>query len=532
MDVHRVRRLATVLVASQLRSGRSSSDPRSFFGQPSLYAVVDVVLFLGILGLSLGALRSSSLTSSETAALGNALFPFLPLIAVGVVLIAGVMFELTTTSKFAASDAANWLPVTPAEYVSSSATAIAYTYSPALALTFGGLLPFAIYGGTEGLFLATVGLSVLALFEGALLVEMVRSATQRASAIGAGRHGQVSLLLRAVVLVVVILVIQLAFNPVFLLGVAERLSAVGLVTSVVPLFWSTQALTQWAAGDLVLGAVFALGQVGFVALLVYLAGELRVRYWVSTSTEVRLEAHRYAARNPIWALVGLSAVESALTAKDLKGLVRRREMLPTLVFPFVLMILVVAEGTAFGGFGSVLWVGWVAGFFSLLIAGTSLGQERRAFQSMYAYPLSVGNLVRAKAAFVLVPSLFVSVALTLVVGIYFGLPPGSVVGVLLLLVTVSVVLTFWGLVFASRYSDFQDRPRPQFLRPGGMLLATGSGTALLFGMLIPGTVALLSPSSASVPLLLLCAGLAVGFGGLAAAWTVSGFRTLLRELPF
>jgi len=532
MDLHRVRRLAGTLVASQLRSGRSSSDPRSLFGRPELIATVDVVLFLGVFGLAEGAVRASSLDPSRFAQLAAALLPFLPLVAVGVVLVAGVMFELTTTTKFAGSDAANWLPVTPAEYVSASATAIAYTYSPAVAITLGGVLPFALVGGVVPAYLLTALLSIVALFEGALLVEMVRSATQRASSIGAGRRGQVSLILRALVLVVVILVLQLAFNPVFLLGVAQRLSAVGLLTSIVPFFWSTEAVTQWVGGNTGVALAFAAGQVAFVGLLVYVAGELRVRYWVPSSTEVRLEEHRYARRNPVLSVLGLSAAESALVAKDLKGLVRRREMLPTLVVPIVLVILVLVEGTAFGGFGSVIWVGWVAGFFSLLIAGTSVGQERRALQTLYAYPLSAGSILRAKTAFVLLPSFLVSVALALVVGLFFGLAFSVVVGVLLLVVAVSIVLAFWGLVFASRYSDFQERPRPQFLRPGGMLAATGSGMVLLFGILIPGTFALLAPSSSSIPLGFLCLGMAVGVGGLALYWSISGFRALFRELPF
>jgi hypothetical protein len=532
MDVHRVRRLATTLVASQLRSGRSSSNPNSLLGQPQLIAAVDLILFLAVFGLTLGAVRGSSLGSHQIAALANALLPFLPLVAVGVVLVAGVMFELTTTAKFAGSDAANWLPLTPTEYVAASASAIAYTYSPAAALALGALLPFALYGGTLIAYLVTALLTVVALFEGAVLIEMVRSATQRASSVGAGRRGQVNLILRALVLIVVILALQLAFNPVFLLGLAQRLSAVGLVTSVVPFFWATEALTQWVAGNLGLGAAFAIGQVAFVGVLVYLAGELRVRYWVPSSAEVRLEEHRYAARNPVLALFGLSAAESALVSKDLKGLTRRREMLPTLVVPIVLIVLVLVEGGAFGGFVSVLWIGWVAGFFSLLIAGTSLGQERRAIQSLFAYPLSAESLVRAKAAFVVLPSLVVAGVLGLVVGIYFGLPAGDVLGVLLLVVAASVVLTFWGLAFASRYSDFQERPRPQFLRPGGMLAATGSGMVVLFAILVPGTFALLSPSPASLSLGLVSAALALGFGSLAVVWTISGFRRLVTELPF
>lgn len=531
-DLHKIRRLAATLVASQLRSGRSSSDPASFFGRPELIAVIDVVLFFFVFGVTAGAVRASGLPASQLTALANASLPFLPLIAVGVVLIAGVLFELTSTAKFTGSDAANWLPLTPTEYVVASATAIAYTYSPAVALTLGGLLTFALFGGILSAYLVTVLLTIAALFEGALLVEMVRSATQRASGAGSGRRGQLALVFRAVVFIVVILAIQFAFNPVFLLAVTQRISAVRFATALIPVFWATEALSQWTAGNVLFGAAFAAGHIAFVGLLVYLASALRGRYWVPESAEIRLDEHRYAARNPVLALLGLSPQESALVSKDLKGLLRRREMVPTLVLPVIAVILMLAEGNLFGRFGSVVWVGWIAGFFSLLVAGTSIGQERRAFQSLYAYPVSIGNLVRAKVVFALLPSLLVSVAVGLVVSIYFGFSLAVTAGIVLLLATLSVVLTFWGLVFAARYSDFQDRPRPQFLRPSGMLAATSSGMVFLFGILIPGTFALLVPSDFSVPLALVSVGIAAGAIGLAASWTVSGFRQLFRELPF
>ena len=532
MRLHRVRRLAATLIASQLRSGRSGSDPKSFLGRPALIALIDGGVFLAAAGLATAGLEGSHLSVSQLGSLTASFLPFVPLVAVGVVLVAGLMFELTTTAKFASSDAANWLPISPTEYLAASVCAIAYTYSPAVALVLGGMLPIAFQGGNGVLYAATALFAVVALVEGGILVEMVRAATQRASNITVGRRGQVNLVLRAFVLIVVILLLELAFNPVFLIGVADRLSTVALVTAVLPFFWSTEALAQWAGGSANVGTAFAVAQLAFVAALGYLAVDLRERHWVPTPAEVRLEAHRYAARNPVLALFGLSAAESALVAKDLKGLLRRREMLPTLVIPIVLLVLVVAEGGALGGPVSVVWIGWVAGFFSLLIAGTSIGQERRALQLLYAFPLSPRILWRAKAAFVLVPSTVVALGLSVVVGLFFGLPPAVFLGVLLLVIAVSIVLTFWGLAFACRYSDFQDRPRPQFLRPGGMLAATGSGMVLLFAILIPGTVALLYPSGLSVPLGLVGAAIAGVTGTAAVYWTRSGFEQLFRELPF
>lgn len=532
MNLHHVRRLAGTLVASQLRSGRSSSNPRSFFGQPQLFAVIDVGVFLGAFGLLEWGLSSGGLSSADAGTVSRTFLPFLPMLAIGVVLVAGIMFELTTTAKFAGSDAANWLPISSLEYLLASVSAIAYTYSPALALTLGALLPVAALGGATGLYVFSAVLSVVALFEGAILVEMVRAATQRAGSVAAGRRGHLNLVLRALVLIVAILLLQLAFNPVFLLGITQHLASVGIVTALVPFFWATQALTLAVEGNLGAAFGFAVAQILFVVALAYLAADVRQRYWVPAPEEVRLEAHRYAVRHRWLELLGLSPPESAMVSKDLKGLVRRREMLPTLVVPIVLAVLVLVEGAVLGGFVSVLWVGWVAGFFALLVSGSAVGEERKAIQSLYVFPVSPESVVRAKSAYVLVPTFLVSLGLTVVVGVFFGLSPIDVLLVLLLVLAASTVLTFWGLAFAARFSDFQERPRPQFLRPGGMLLATGTGMVLLFAILVPGATALFFPSSWSLALGAACLLLVLASGALAVYETVSGFRQLFRELPF
>lgn len=532
MKLHHVRRLAVTLITSQLRSGRSSSDPQSFLGRPALIFVLDIGLFLASISAAGVVIGISARSQAQLTAIADLWLPFVPLFAVGVVVIAGLLFELTSTTKFAGSDAANWLPISPAEYILASVSAIALTYSPAIAAVLGGLLPLAAYGRTVPLYEATVAFSVLALFMGAILVEMVRAGAQHASDVNVGRRGQASFFLRALVLILLVLLLQFAFNPVFLFGVAQRQSAVAVVTILVPFFWSTEAMNLWVVGNSGAATGFAIAQLAFVAVLLYLASALRERFWAPTPTEVRLQVHQYAAPNPLLAFFGLNAAESALVGKDLKGLVRRRDMLPALAVPLVLIVLVLVEGGTLGGLISVLWIGWVAGFLALLLSSTSVGQERKAIQSLYAFPLSPDNVLRAKAAYVLVPSLIVALGLAALVGLFFRLSPGTFLGVTLLVVGVVVVLTFWGFAFATRYSDFQERPRPQFLRPAGMLAATASGMALLFGILITGAFALLAPSSFSLELGLLATALAVMAGAVAVLWTRSGFRHLFRELPF
>jgi len=532
MNLHRVQRLTATLVSSQLRSGRAGSDPRSFFGRGVVIALADVALFLLAFGGAEAVVRSAPLTASQLALLVNTAAPLLPLVAVAAVLVAGVMFELTTTAKFSGSDAANWLPITPTEYVAASSSAIAYTYSPAIALFLGALLPVAIAAGVLPTYALSAVLSGLALYEGAVLVEMVRATTQRASQLGSGRRGSATFVLRAVLLIVLILVFNLAFNPVFLLGFLQEFSSFSILTALVPVFWSTRAVSEWVGGAPYLGAAFALGQVAFVGLLVYLAGWLRVRFWVPAPTEVRLSAPSAQRGHPVLAALGLSRSEAAIVSKDLRGFVRRREMLPTLVVPVVLVVLLLVEGGTIGRLGSVLWVGWVAGFFALLLAVTSVGQERRSLQSLYAFPITARAVLRAKATSVLFPSLIGAAGMALVVGALFGFSIPACFGLVLANGAGAVVLALWGLVFAARFSDFQDRPRPQYLRPGAMLAAMGSGMVILFAILLPASYAFLAPSSSTAVLGLEAAVFAVAVGTLALYWARTGFDRLFLELPF
>ncbi len=532
MDLHRVRRLADVLVVSQLRSGRSTSNPKSFLGRSVFVGVVDAILFALAVTLGVLLVGSGPSVTGSLDPLVVAFLPFVPLIGVAAVLVAGVMFELTATMKFSASDAVNWMPLGPGEYVAASAAAIAYTYSPAIVLFLGGTLPFAASAGVLPAWILAAVLAGVSLFEGAFLVEMVRAATQRTSSVSVGRRGHLTLVLRAVLLIVVILSFQLAFNPVILLSVVRAVSGLGIAAAVVPFFWGTEAVLDAIAGSYLLAVAFAGAMVLFSALLLAVALRLRGRYWVVSGTEIRLEALEYAAGHPWLRAIGLSPPEAALVSKDLRGYVRRRELLPLLVVPVILIVLVLVEGQSIGVTGAIVWAGWVAGFFALLLAVSSIGQERRALQSLFAFPLTAASILRAKAVAVLLPSLLAALVLGVAVGVLFGLPIVAIGALVALTVGATVVLGLWGLVFASRYSDFQDRPRPQYLRPSAMLAAMGSGMIVLFAIVIPGAIAIEGPLLAQTGPAVAAVILALGLGALAFRSARTGFDRLFRELPF
>jgi predicted permease len=532
MDPHRVRRVADVLVVSQLRSGRSDSNARSFLGRSSFVAIVDVAVFGVTALLATFALQSAGSGAAALAGGVGVFLPLLPLVAVAAVLIAGVMFELTTTAKFTGSDAVNWLPLRPSEYVTASSCAIAYTYSPAAALALGATLPFAVVGGELAAWAFAAGLAGVALFEGAFLVEMVRAATQRASSVSVGGRGRATLVLRAALMVVILVVLQLAFNPVFLLGALNLFAGLGLVGAIVPLFWGTEAVVAATNGAVLVALGFAALLVAFTLALLAAAVRLRGRNWVVAPMEIRLEAIDYAAGHPALRALGLTAAESALVSKDLRGFVRRRELLPLLIVPIILIALVLIEGQSLGLLSAILSAGWITGFFALLLSVSSVGQERKALQALFAFPLSARSVLRAKAVSVLLPALIAAVGLATVVAVRFGQPLATLGGLMLLTVGAAIVLAFWGLVWASRYSDFQDRPRPQFLRPGAMVAATFSGMVVLFAIVVPGAFALQSALPTAAAAALASAAIAVALGATAVVFARSGFDRLFRELPF
>ena len=400
MDLHRVRRLAWVLVASQVRSGGRSADPRSPFGQPGIFAWLDLGLGVGVFAVGTLGLRYLAIPPGELAPWVITVLPFLPLFAVASVLVAGVMFELTTTTKFAGSDAANWLPLRPEEYVLASSVAVAYTYSPAVALVLGAVAAVGVYVGTGALVALAGGLALAALLEGAFLVEIVRSTSQGAGASSA-RRGRVALLLRAVVLVIVIVALQLVFNPVFLFASLRGLSSFGDLTAYLPPFWGTFAILTWAHGSSLVSLLFAAAAVAFAGSLLYLATRLRARVLVGRRRRVPPGGPSLRRRAP--GPPGARPLSGRGRDGD-EGLPRvradSREMLPLLVLPVVLLVVVFLEngvsGSGIGSLGVVVFTGWATAFFALLLATTSVGQERKAIWTLFAAPLPAGSVFRAK----------------------------------------------------------------------------------------------------------------------------------------
>ena len=114
-------------------AGGAGEAASSIFRNAAILGVVDVVCFgvCAAVGYEVAPGRAGA-PDRGGAPLVTAIVQslvFVPVLVPGVVLVAGVLFEVNTSSKFAASDSINWLPVTQAEYVAASTMSIAYAYS-------------------------------------------------------------------------------------------------------------------------------------------------------------------------------------------------------------------------------------------------------------------------------------------------------------------------------------------------------------------------------------------------------------------
>ena len=261
MDLRRVRRLTWVLVASELRSGRGTANPRSLFGQPIFLLVIDafVVGALSVAGsLFFRAVLPTAPTLARLAVTQG--LPLLPLFCLGGVVLAGLLFELNRSVRFSTSDAANWLPLTPREYVLASASAIAYSDSLIAALAIGVALAIGAASGAWAVTLLAIALSANGLLAGALVVEMVRATTQRAAAALSGRSGRAALIGRLLLFVVVIVVFEVFFSPLLLYRLLGAIATLGPIAYWIPVLWAPLSVEGWVGGNLV-------GALGFLVLL-------------------------------------------------------------------------------------------------------------------------------------------------------------------------------------------------------------------------------------------------------------------------
>ncbi len=226
---------------------RSSSQRASvsFFSRPKVMLFIDVIAFIvpalvlqfvvGILPADFNVFLAPIFVQGMIS---------VPVLITSAVIVSGLMFELGQGSAIFSSEAVNWWPVTPREYVAASALSTSSLYSAFLALSAGITLPLAIKFELFYVWPVMVLLSVFALFLGAFIVEFLKSIMNRVSAVAYKKSGRLTMAVRLVALVFLLSIIQMAFQPYVLYWFFDKIVAGIEVIWMVPFVWSSAAMVS------------------------------------------------------------------------------------------------------------------------------------------------------------------------------------------------------------------------------------------------------------------------------------------------
>ena len=495
MNPRKIREITSVLVKSQLRSSRSGALGARLFSNPLVVFVLDVVVFVIAGGLVYAILWALGTLPPDMANLVNTLtlqgVTSLPALIAPFILVAAVLFELSVSSKFASSDVVNWLPVSQTDYVTASVLSVSYMYSFLPALALGAILPLATRTGLLYAWGMAAVLSVISLFAMGALVEIMRAAINRVSSLVYGKAGRGTIVIRLVITVVVILVVELGFNPTILSGLIGSFTGVVSAAFYVPFFWPSVSISYFVQGAPLLAVAFFGLSTLFTLLVLLAAVKVRARYWSPVPVTIEVTGAKYEPHAGFLQTAGLSAAEAAMVRKDLKGYTRRRELIPQLALPVVFVALLVVQQLSMPSSGSngaaanvyPFWL--IGGIMAIIVAASSVGQEGKAILNVYASPVGPRAFFRAKF---LVASIFgwtTVFALLVASSILASTSLEVFLASLAVSLLVAVECTLFGLAVATRFPDLQERPRPRFVRPMGLLVAMVVGVVSAFVTALP-----------------------------------------------
>jgi len=495
-------KFAKVLMISRLRSTRRSIVSRSITSRPILIGLIGIALFIA--ALLFGYLTTVFLSSGGAPLTGPVahqlvvtIFGGIPLFLVGFYFTMGLLWEVNTSTEAESTDAINWLPITPGEYVAASALSTGYTYSPLLMVAFGYALPIGILTGNLAGFLVLVPIALLSTSVGSVSVEILRSALASASTAFNKLGGRITVIMRILGIILILLVTQLLFSGVFLIQIISSLVGTAAAASFVPVFWPTLAITKMLQSDFLGSAGFLGLSIALFLLLSYIALSLRAKYWAVTPGAIHF-AGAGSVSGPSWlGYFGLSYPSIAMLKREIRSATRRKEVVRLMAIPIIMPIMISFPAifspapSSTSGPAQIDPIFLVVPFLfgiglgSLFLGMTSIGQEGRRLWNISALPVSASMLVKSKLLFT-----------SLVSSIGLGL--GAVVSALLLHASIFVILGFLGLglvvilaeaslgiAIGSRFPDFSDGPRPRFVTVVGSIIGAVLGIIEMAIMTLP-----------------------------------------------
>lgn len=419
----------------------------------------------------------------------------LPLITLSFMVLYGILFIIGESAQYASSEMVNYMPITTTEYVLGSSFSTIFMYLFILMAALGFSLAVALPLGFLAVWAVAALLSAFFMVVGGFIAEIIRALVNRVSSTFSKHGGRSAILTRALLILVVLVVSQLFFNPNFLFRVMQWFAPQIQTLWFVPLIWPSVVVVLMAAGNVVEAATYGLLTVAFGVILMGLGVFLRSRYWSPVPVTVKLgggKAGNYGGRGILGSL-GLSQAEVALVRKDARSLFRRKEMVRYLAIPIIITVVMFLNFTfatpetdpleLFYGVGGTCLMG--GGMFGLFISMISMGQEGTAIWNLYTAPLTTRSLFKAK----LVVPVLISILPAAALPVLFSLALGFTFMSSIILVSTSLILcilaVFIGSNLSPRYMDLEEKPRSSYIRGTGIFLGFLELAAVGFVTLLP-----------------------------------------------
>ncbi len=436
------------------------------------------------------------------------LMVFFPSLTAFMSMVYSIQFEFSQSIEAASTDMINWLPIAPTDYVLGSTLTTMYSISQLLAVIFGGSLGAAIFVGRLDLWAVSSLMGILGSLIGAFTLEIIRPLMNRLSHAFLKGRGQFAMITRTVLTLMLLVLVQLVFNPTILMKIASWFSVSILDAWFIPLLWPSLTMLRYIFSD-VMGTLIFAGLSSVLLLVVFLGGvKARAMNWVPTPVSYRLKPVEFkSSKRGILGRLGFSVFESALIRKDFKSLIRRRETLTPFVIPVMITLtFLIAQSGMIGGsappeelrysiLGLMLFNSVILGLSVSLI---SLGQEGGAFQILQITPLEPRSITRAKILHAFIPSFLLMLLTFLAIFSLIG-DPVITAGAFLLGITGVFDVIVVSTIIGAHFVDFTEVPRHRFVRWEGTLIAFLALFALLGVILYPFIVGLLKPEFILTP---------------------------------
>jgi hypothetical protein len=472
------------------------SVPTGFAKSPKINIIVGLAAFL------IAAFLAATFAGAILEGLGASVFMFqiaifLPSLMTLAAIMYGLLFEFSQSSSVGSSDVINWLPIHAVEFVLASVLSMFYFLAPLLGIVFGAALGLAVATSMLDVGLFSLVVSVLGLFLGAFILEIIRAITNRVSSTVYKRSGRSAVVIRMVVFIIIFIAFMLISNVNFLFSILNQF--MGGIDSAwfIPILWPSLTIMSYLSAETLQLIIYALLSIAFTAVLLWTSVKLREKYWVPAPFAIKLASSKpYTPKKGFLGSLGFTAAEAALLKKDFRGLTRRKEMLVWIAVPLGISVISLFStpstlATAASTFDrlAVFWGPLMGVFmFAFYLALTGIGQEGSAFLNLLIIPLKEKEVVKAKLSTALVPAVCAMVVVTALIQLIAQPRLEALIAITVALFAVLFECSFVGLAVGSRFPDFTEVPRARFVDQKGvwlgMLIIAGCVLATLLPLFL------------------------------------------------